>query len=95
MADTADTIRKLAQEGKIEFFSQDGVYAFKELAEDFVWSILGVRALITDKSDLSDFGRRDEKAYAAIEARYKVDVRGKDNLLEIFRLIDQLPKAVQ
>jgi hypothetical protein len=89
-------IRKLARAGKIEAASQDGINQFGWLSQEFLSRCLDhPEAWISDESCLSDFGKKNEETYARIEKLYGVDVRGKNNLLEIFRAIEAVNRTRQ
>lgn len=85
-------IRQSAKEGKVVFASQENMEFFEEFSQHFLHVILDCEgAWLSDESSLSDFHPRDAGSYERIEAEYGVDVRGHNNLLEIFRMIANKP----
>lgn len=86
--DAEELIREAVEEGRVKFFPSDIAEAFGSLPDEFLLRVLGIpNAWISDASELSDFGAKTEATYAKIESEYGVDVRGKDKLIEIFRII--------
>lgn len=90
-------IREAAAEGKIEFASEEGIESFDDaFVHEFMVECVGVKGYwISDESGLSDFGLKGEAAYAKIEAKYGVDVRGKDTILDILRVIHAANRTKQ
>src|SRR4051812_39546289 len=94
--DEADKIREAAENGRIRMVTSEGVDSFDpQFVNQFLERVCGVSsAWISDMSSLSDFGKRNEDTYAKIQDLYGVDVRGKNDLLDIFRIIYMTPKSV-
>lgn len=85
-------IRKIADDPtNIVFAGQEGVESFQDaFVDEFLRDVCDVKnAWISDGSGLWDFVGTDglEEAFAKIESKYGVNVRGNDNLLTIFRAI--------
>jgi hypothetical protein len=87
---------------RVRLAGRDGVAMFDAIAQAFMDTIMQhPEAIVNDWSELGDYYRRDPKApptvdefdrwhrekWSAIATVYKVDVSGKYNLLEIFRVI--------
>ena len=98
-------IRGAVAKGRIEYASQDGVESFpNEFVSEFLRDICGAGgAWISDESSMHDFfttfdpehKEKLELAYEKAEAKYGVDVRGKHNLLDIFRMIHAQNRTTQ
>lgn len=95
--DAEKKIRKLAAEGKVEFSPQDSIEAFDQgFVDEFLSAICDVSgAWISDLSTLSDFPPEMEEMYSRIEKKYGVDVRGKNLLVDVFRIIHATNRTVQ